>query len=314
MFLLKNNKLSNNQICDRKSPKNNSRKIQAFSLIELSIVILIIGILVAGVTSSSRLIKKMKLITAQNLTNSSPIHSIKNLALWLESSQDNSFNNNEASNNTEITIWYDSNIQSTYKVNAFSPSTASNPKFVDDSINNLPAIRFDGSNDYLRIDSAGIYGSQLTYFVVTKRITMMNAATTFSGLGQGYSYDADNSASLIGFYEFSGTQLAPYRANAVLSINNVHPGNGVPYIASAVFNGTTNIAYLNGVANNIVNSAGNFAISTIYIGTRVYNSAPSPGYYNGDIAELIFFTRALNSEERISIEQYLGKKYGIKFS
>ena len=64
-----------------------SRSNKAFSLIELSIVILIVGILVAGVTSSSRLIKKMKLITAQNLTNSSPIHSIKGLALWLESSQ-----------------------------------------------------------------------------------------------------------------------------------------------------------------------------------------------------------------------------------
>ena len=35
---------------------------KAFSLIELSIVILIIGILVAGVTSSSRLLKQMKLV------------------------------------------------------------------------------------------------------------------------------------------------------------------------------------------------------------------------------------------------------------
>lgn len=289
-----------------------SRSNKAFSLIELSIVILIVGILVAGVTSSSRLIKKMKLITAQNLTNSSPIHSIKGLALWLESSQDKSFNSNEASDNTEITMWYDNNIQSTYKINAFSVSTATNPKFVEDSINNLPAVRFDGSNDYLKIDNAGMSGPQLTYFVVTKRITMLNAASTFSGLGQGYSYDADNSASLIGFYEFSGTQLAPYRAYASLSINNVHPGNGVAYVASSVFNGTTNITYLNGVANAPVNSSGNFAIATIYIGTRVYNSAPSAGYYNGDIAELIIFTRALSGEERISIEQYLGKKYGIK--
>jgi len=57
---------------------------KAFSLIELSIVILIIGILVAGVTSSSRLVKRMKIITAQNLTTSSPISSIKDLIFWYE--------------------------------------------------------------------------------------------------------------------------------------------------------------------------------------------------------------------------------------
>jgi prepilin-type N-terminal cleavage/methylation domain-containing protein len=39
---------------------------KAFSLIELSIVILIIGILVAGVTSSSRLLKQMKLKVKHN--------------------------------------------------------------------------------------------------------------------------------------------------------------------------------------------------------------------------------------------------------
>ncbi|MFM7621329.1 MAG: prepilin-type N-terminal cleavage/methylation domain-containing protein [Alphaproteobacteria bacterium] len=41
---------------------------KAFSLIELSIVILIIGILVAGVTQSSRLIRQMKLLSAQSIT------------------------------------------------------------------------------------------------------------------------------------------------------------------------------------------------------------------------------------------------------
>jgi len=67
----------------------NYRKIKnAFSLIELSIVILIVGILVAGVTSSSRLIKRMKITVAQNLTQSSPVPSIKDLSVWYESSMD----------------------------------------------------------------------------------------------------------------------------------------------------------------------------------------------------------------------------------
>ncbi|MFM7620926.1 MAG: hypothetical protein ACKO47_04900 [Alphaproteobacteria bacterium] len=62
--------------------KFNKKSFKAFPLIELPIVILIIGILVAGVTSSSRLIKRMKITVAQNLTQSSPIPSIKDLAVW----------------------------------------------------------------------------------------------------------------------------------------------------------------------------------------------------------------------------------------
>jgi len=74
-----------------------------FSLIELSIVILIIGILVAGVTSSSRLIKRIKIATAQNITQSSPVSSIKDLAVWYETSLDKSFIDAEESDGTPIT-------------------------------------------------------------------------------------------------------------------------------------------------------------------------------------------------------------------
>ncbi|MFM2200772.1 MAG: hypothetical protein RL769_827, partial [Pseudomonadota bacterium] len=71
---------------------SNYKSPKAFSLIELSIVILIIGILVAGVTQSSRLVKRIRLLTAQNITNSSPVPTIKDLALWYESTLERSFN------------------------------------------------------------------------------------------------------------------------------------------------------------------------------------------------------------------------------
>jgi len=56
-----------NKINNNFKSKINSTFInkKAFSLIELSIVILIIGIFVAGVTSSSRLLKQMKLTSAR---------------------------------------------------------------------------------------------------------------------------------------------------------------------------------------------------------------------------------------------------------
>jgi len=92
--------------------KNKSR---AFSLIELSIVILIIGIIIAGVTQGSRLVREFKLKTAQTLTRSSPVSSIKGLSAWFETSLENSFLESEMDENVAITQWNDINPQSTNK-------------------------------------------------------------------------------------------------------------------------------------------------------------------------------------------------------
>jgi prepilin-type N-terminal cleavage/methylation domain-containing protein len=123
-------------------------KLKAFSLIELSIVILIIGILVAGVTSSSRLIARMKVITAQNLTRNSPISSIKDLSVWYETSLDESFDNAEESDDSLISTWFDMNPQSTFKVNALQANAGNKPKFKINIFNGLPGILFNGSSNF----------------------------------------------------------------------------------------------------------------------------------------------------------------------
>jgi prepilin-type N-terminal cleavage/methylation domain-containing protein len=314
MSLLKNNKLSNNQIIDNKSPKNNSRKIQAFSLIELSIVILIIGILVAGVTSSSRLIRRMKVVTAQNLTRNSPVSSIKDLSMWYETSLDESFNNDEESDGSAISVWYDINIQSSIKTNVIPPAVANRPKFTENAINGLPVVRFDGVDDYLRADMAGISGPKITYFAVANRNSFRTEISVITGFSNEAYHDFDNVQSFMGFYATNGGgELCSHRASAKMSTLGYYPANGVNYVGSAVFNGSTNIIYYNGVASSAVASSGNFKIDKLFIGGRYVSGNFSNSYF-GDIAEVIIFSRSLNDEERKSVEQYLGKKYGIKVS
>ena len=70
---------------------------KAFFLIELSIVILIIGILVTGVTQSSRLVSRIKLISLQSLTRSTDVVTVNGLSLWLETVLDNSITNSSGS-------------------------------------------------------------------------------------------------------------------------------------------------------------------------------------------------------------------------
>lgn len=165
--------------------KNNKIKIinnKAFSLIELSIVILIIGILVAGVTQSSRLIKRFNLQSAQNLTRNSPVTTIANLSAWYESTLETSFIESEQQDQANITTWFDVNPLTTNKANAIALGTQFQPKFLENVLNGLPAVRFDGNDDYLRSDNISISGNQVTYFIVSARRSYVIYASPFTTL------------------------------------------------------------------------------------------------------------------------------------
>lgn len=187
---------------------NNHKSFKAFSLIELSIVILIIGILVAGVTQSSRLVKRIRLVTAQNITNSSPVPTIKDLALWYESSLDRSFNDAEEQDLGELTMWYDNNPQTTNKINAFPPLANNRPKYIENGINGLPSVRLAGVDDYLRADQVGIFGPQLTYFIVARRIAWVQDSSIINGTGPSGN-DYTTIEGFTGFYEGGGGGMIP---------------------------------------------------------------------------------------------------------
>ena len=127
--------------------KTNS-KVRAFSLIELSIVILIIGILIAGVTQGSRILSQAKLNNARTLTKSSPVSSIKNLALWVESTSEESFSDDNTEDGQEILTWYDLNPQTSAK-NDFTGTTGTAPLYKTNIINGLPAAYFAVADEFL---------------------------------------------------------------------------------------------------------------------------------------------------------------------
>ena len=138
---------------------------KAFSLIELSIVILVIGILVAGVTSSSRLVSRMKLSSAQSITRSSPVTSITGIVAWFESSLESSFEPNIA-NQDQVGVWNDINPQSSFKYVLTQSNADYRPTFIQSGINGVPSLKFNNSN--LQLSNFMLNGNY-TYFVVFKR-------------------------------------------------------------------------------------------------------------------------------------------------
>ena len=83
--------------------------------------------------------------------------------------------------------------------------------------------------------------------------------------------------------------------------------NGVQYIATAIFSSTGSRSYVNGCLNvsssTVVTLSGT---NGFYIGSR----QGDPGrYFNGYIAELLYYRVALSPTQQVQVESYLASKW-----
>lgn len=286
----------------------------AFSLVELSIVILIIGILVTGITQSSRLVKQFRLSTAQSLTQSSPVASIKNLTLWLETSNEESLvnadGNNEFEDDTEVVIWKDFNPQSTQKL--IFTNSENFPAYSENGINKLPSINFTAADsDCLKssVTPIGAGDDSYTIFAVWQRRDIGASGSIIASQDANSGGDNELASFLLldGNYGFSGG------AN---DFGEVATAEGVTYISAVKIdnNKEENVSlYTNSttpISGTSTNEGSSMSISNqvFTIGCRDVSGAQN---YDGLISEIIVFDRTLKNEEISSIFTYLGKKYSV---
>ncbi len=281
---------------------------KAFSLIELSIVILIIGILIAGVTQSSVLIKKARLSNARTITQNSPITSIKNLTMWLETTLEKSFDKTQLESNDTIETWKDINPQSITKYNATQSSVGNRPDYLEDVINHLPVLRFNGSSDNMFFDGNILVNSNYTIFIVGQR---RSANSSHSPLIGGSS-TSDYQNLHISYRNNTSFTMAHYGAGTNLDVAVSAYSSPTPTIFSLLFSQSDGKKiWLNSGSSPDASSSDasqKIALSG-YPNSKIGQYFTN--YFNGDIAEIIIFNRSLKDEERNSVESYLSKKYNI---
>lgn len=279
---------------------------KAFSLIELSIVILIIGILVAGVTQSSRLVRQFTLNSARNITQGSPVYSIPGLLTWVETTMSGSYDI-EPEDGTAIAKINDLDIVPSSRLNFIQTTASKQPLFKVGSLNGLPSLMFDGVDDELITDQSLTVG----------QLSPRNTNTIF-----------------IVIRIFSGVVFFKYE----------RPSDGVPRVGLEINNGLLRFDYpdaggmLIGATNvlskpMVITAHADKINQTLFVNGATYanlanirnfnynhSSIISLGGNNGnlyvrcDVGELIIFERSLNTEERKSVEQYLGRKWKIPIS
>jgi prepilin-type N-terminal cleavage/methylation domain-containing protein len=320
----------------------NYKKYRAFSLIELSIVILIIGILVAGVTQSSRLIRQMKIAAAQNLTRSSPVPN-RNLMFWWETTLDESFLAGEATDGGEVTQLNDNNPMAISKINGYRGqktttsafnydysafSAVRGPSYIANGINGMPSLRFfnSGQGVFLQTDNKfKTSGNEnLLMFLVIK----YRSGTGYlvdrvcqSSSGNGYSapYPSSQYLGMPLFSLYIDTKVSGLlRGNSSTGIN-LNGNSGALLASQAAFLVTverkysqTYSIYINGkLETSSVDNQGIANIDMVKLGRHIDDTANDLSF---DMSEFIYYVGSIANEDRDAIEEYLGKKYGLKIS
>ncbi|HLP13711.1 MAG TPA: M43 family zinc metalloprotease [Flavobacteriales bacterium] len=229
--------------------------------------------------------------------------------LWLDASKITG-----VLNGTGLYVWPDVSGNATV-VSQGSPTKR--PIYLTNQLNGLPALDFDGSNDWIGTAAIpALNTDNITWFIIG---SAENVAATGHMVCSGYTAGAGSgSTSLWKTCSGTGTIVSATRSSTATfgsgTINHTVSASGY-HILSNVWKGTTDqiSGYTDGSFKST--STGVNASPTGHQKFRIgSNTATESQFFNGKISEVIVYSRALNDAERIIVENYLGTKYNLPIS
>jgi hypothetical protein len=162
-------------------------------------------------------------------------------------------------------------------------------------INGHEVVRFDGINDWM-IASFGLDVRSFQRFIVAK---------------------ANGDTQVFAGQRSTSRRIYQYRQGATVGGTTLNAYSSGEFTGFALFelsgNGTSKIARVNGATESTFTDAdtGSATHTLVGAGPDSTGTAPSFGYLNGDIAEMLMFTAPLSTDDRERVERYLNGKYAI---
>lgn len=209
-----------------------------------------------------------------------------------------------ATNGQTIQNWIDFSIGSNTASQAIG---ARRPIYRSNGINGMPAIDFDGVDDYMAIASnpSSLDGNQSSHFVVYERSSLNSGANTLFNMdfleGSNLNFTYATSTNNISYVKNSLGQAKYVTSSGVVGTNVIvsYLWDGSVGTYQGVYNGV-----FSSVTSNAINSATGHKLTRIGAFNTNYK-------FKGRIAEVIYYTSILNSAERNIVENYLAAKYQI---
>lgn len=198
---------------------------------------------------------------------------------------------------------------------------ANRPVVDSGAINGYPALRGDGSNDYLEITGTGLNLTQnvsgVSEFYVVKIPGVTSTNKSLLSISSGTSTTAGRanvSTTPTNKLTVSGRRLDADSNQSVLTADNAYT-SATWYYLTAIFDwANSNVdVWLSGVSkisNTSFQTDGNTS-NTASQRIRLFQNVGGVDPSDCSIAELVVYQRAVNSTERGQVETYLKDKYGL---
>jgi hypothetical protein len=269
---------------------------KAFTLVEISIILVIIGLMAYGIMSGNTIINRARVIKMRDQTKSfSSLSFNKDLVFWIESSMPKAY---EISDGGVITV-NDRAVFDGASNDAVAPSSAGSPTYTEDVINSLPAFYFDGSSDYLSVNTVSFY-SQLFHTVFF--VILADSAASSDAI-----YGFNNGSSDIEVMEANSSSITVTTSGGSTTLySGTVGGNAV--VGAFTTNGSTFTFYKDGTSSyNSANTSLPAYSNAFYVGRETGGD-----YFKGYIGEILIYQKALSSSERQEVEEYLMGKWKIE--
>ncbi|MEO0468066.1 MAG: lamin tail domain-containing protein, partial [Bacteroidota bacterium] len=204
--------------------------------------------------------------------------------------------------NSSLSNWTD---LSGFGNDASQSDPADQPHYFGDEINGHGVVRFDGSQDWLKINGA--------VSTLTDSFSLFVVFRPQADTDDGYYLSTHNGgANRIKFGHRIAGQLI-YDDDDPSMSNDVYFDQSTIVSMNLVPNSSIN-SYINGQPALGLNSFGSTGADRASIGQEYDgqgNDNQTSNHWKGDLAEMILFRSNLASEERHQIESYLAIKYGL---
>lgn len=227
--------------------------------------------------------------------------------LWLKA-DDLSLNNNDP-----VVTWTDASGNN----NHASAATSQQPLFIlSSSLNNMPALNFDGNNDIMTIPDADILdgSSGLTYFVVIRPRNLNTQPLPI--LSKRLNFNSSDNAYTLFFHSSNYLNLDINTNNDRFNTGPTSFSNSTNYIISFNFDGSLAAASRVKVSTmgTVIKTATETSTSVTNCTEPLMLSAFNVGdnrQLGADYAEVIHYNFSLNDAQTIIVNNYLSAKYDI---
>lgn len=215
-------------------------------------------------------------------------------------------------NGAAVSTWTN---QTEYGFNVTQGTAANQPIHYTGQINGYPAVRFDGSNDFMQGSFIGSITNK-TMMAVVRLTNITPTATSVGGAPVTVQNSAGSTFDAIVYNEYTakrwmnGSEGFNRTPATVSAYDQTSVGPHLVTITTATSSYNT---FQNGA---LISSTASYSPPTITSGifnVGLRHTGASNGYFYGDIAEVLVYNKNLTDAERYSIETSLMTKYGMAY-